>query len=121
MLRISNLKLPFDHAEADLKNAILAHLGINQSQLLSYTLARKSTDARKRDEVFFLYQVDVEVADESTLADVKDLKNTPDTEYQFTSPKVQNPADLPALQNDRLCLDSKSVYRPVVIGLGPCG
>ncbi|MFP6597020.1 MAG: hypothetical protein VCC01_06150 [Candidatus Hydrogenedentota bacterium] len=121
MLRISNLKLPFDHDKSDLKRAILEHLGIGDTDLKSYAIARKSTDARKRDQVFFLYQIDVEVVEETPLLDLSYVKPTPDTNYAFTSPPAEHEDDLPQLKNDRLDLRTSTPRRPVVVGFGPCG
>ena len=48
MLRLSDLKLPLDHAESALTDAILARLGIGADELTGYTVAKRSYDARKR-------------------------------------------------------------------------
>lgn len=121
MLRISNLKLPFDHSDADLLDAILQHLQVSASRLISHSIARKSTDARKRDAVFFLYQVDVVVDEESDLLHLSDVAPTPDTAYAFTSLRIDDENELPALEHNRLHLGNRTPLRPVVIGLGPCG
>lgn len=121
MLRLSNLKLPFDHSPDDLKRAVTQRLKIDESELKSHSVARQSTDARKRNEVFFIYQVDVEVYDESKLLNLPNVSPTPDTTYTFTSPQILHEQDLPTLQNNCLRLKSTTPLRPVIIGLGPCG
>ena len=119
MLRISNIKLPFDHTDSAIGRAITQHLGIADVDLVSYSLVRKSTDARKRDLVFFLYQVDVEVSDESGLLELPNVSATPDTDYVFTSPRVEREEDVPELSKNRLQLGMSTPHRPVIIGLGP--
>ena len=121
MLRITNLKLPFDHTEADLKEAILAVLGVAEAELIEYTVFRRSTDARKRDAIFFLYLIDVEVRDEQALLDNPQLRLSPDTDYAFVVPQVEDESALPELQEQRIQLTNATPPRPVVIGLGPCG
>ncbi len=46
MLRITELKLPLDHSEADLKHAIIKRLGIKAEQLVSYKVFRQGHDAK---------------------------------------------------------------------------
>lgn len=121
MLRIANLKLPFDHSESDLKEAIRAFLGVDEAQLLDYTVFRRSTDARKRDMIYFLYLIDVEVADEAALLSNPQLNTTPDTRYAFVMPQVTDEAQVPELREGSLQLPTGTPPRPVVIGLGPCG
>lgn len=121
MLRISNLQLPFDHSEADLKEAILAFLGVPESDLREYVVFRRSTDARKRDMVYFLYLIDVEVANEDALLSNPQLKPSPDTDYAFLTPRHEDDTKLPELSEAGLKLLSGTKPRPVVIGLGPCG
>jgi len=108
MLRLTEIQLPLDHPEADLRAAILARLGIADADLLSVSLFRRSYDARKKSAVTLTYAVDVEVRDEAAvLAKHKGKQNvgpTPDTNYHFVA---KAPAGL-----------SK---RPIVIGTGPCG
>ncbi len=108
MLRLTEIQLPLDHPEADLRAAILARLGVADADLLSVSLFRRSYDARKKSAVTLTYAVDVEVRDEAAvLARHKGKQNvgpTPDTNYHFVA---RAPAGL-----------SK---RPVVIGTGPCG
>ena len=110
MLRISEIQLPLDHPEADLRAAILARLGVADADLLSVSLFRRSYDARKKSAVTLNYTVDVEVRDEAAVLQKQSLKDkspivpTPDTNYHFVA---KAPAGL-----------SK---RPIVIGTGPCG
>jgi uncharacterized FAD-dependent dehydrogenase len=110
MLRISEIQLPLDHPEADLRAAILARLGVADADLLSVSLFRRSYDARKKSAVTLNYTVDVEVRDEAAVLQKQSLKDkspivpTPDTNYHFVA---RAPAGL-----------SK---RPIVIGTGPCG
>ena len=48
MIRLTELKLPLDHAEGALGAAILARLGIGADALESFSIFRRAHDARKR-------------------------------------------------------------------------
>ena len=112
MLRINELKLPLDHAEHALRDALLARLGIGADALLGFTVFKRSYDARKRSAIVLIYAVDAELRDEAlVLARLQhDLHvlPAPDTGYKFVAGGAQ-------LQGH----DSNE--RPVVIGTGPCG
>ena len=116
MLRLTNIKLPLDHDESALAAAIVARLGIAEEELTSYTIAKRSYDARKRGAIVLIYSVDVDTPREAEIqrrwqadGDVgahttERVIPTPDTTYKFV-----------ARAPDNLAL------RPVVIGTGPCG
>ena len=107
MLRLTELKLPLDHASNALPEAVLARLGVAADDLLSLTIARRGYDARRRSAIAMVYAVDVELPDEDAVltrfvADTR-VRPSPDTTYRFpTAGTVPN-------------------RRPVVIGTGPCG
>ncbi len=108
MLRISELKLPLDHAPADLPAAITARLGIGADDLLRWSVWKQAHDARRKSAILKTYIVDAEVRDEAgvrqRMAGDSHVCPTPDTTYR--------PPAAP-LRPSRL--------RPVVIGAGPCG
>ena len=84
MLRITELKLPLDHAPEALPEAVCVRLGITPDALISFEVARRAHDARKKSAILMVYSVDVTVADEAgvlaRLADDPRVKPTPDTE-----------------------------------------
>jgi uncharacterized FAD-dependent dehydrogenase len=112
MLRLTDIKLPLDHAESALRDAILARLGIVADELAGFTVAKRSHDARKRGAIVLIYSVDVDTPREAELlqrlqeADppLRHVVPTPDTTYAFV-----------ARARDHVPL------RPIVIGMGPCG
>ena len=107
MLRIQELKLPLDHAEPALRQAILKRLALSDSALISFTVFKRAYDARKTSAIQLIYTIDCEVRDESAvlkrLAKDKQIGRTPDLSY--TPPVRAAPGH----------------KRPVVVGLGPCG
>ena len=48
MLRLTEMKLPLDHAEADIRAAVPARLGLPDRDVLSCTIFRRAVDARKK-------------------------------------------------------------------------
>ena len=67
MLRLTDLKLPLDHPESALTDAILARLGIAADDLTGYTVAKRSYDARKRGGIVLIYSLDVETPREAEI------------------------------------------------------
>ena len=104
MLRITDIRLPIDHAPDALRAAIAAKL--RPAAIESFTVIKRGQDARKKPKIFYVYTVDVAAKDEAAiLARTKDphVKPAPDTEYKFVA---RAPEDF---------------QRPLVIGAGPCG
>ena len=115
MLRITELRLPLEHAEGALRAAVLARLGLADDQLRELTVFRRAWDARKKSAVVLSYTVDLTLADGvdeaavlARLAGDRQVRVAPDTRYRFVG---QAPADFAASARPR----------PVVVGFGPCG
>ncbi len=109
MIRINELQLPLDHPAEALRQAIVTRLKISDTELLDFTVFKRSYDARKKNsEITFVYIIDVSVTDEAKvlerLADDRNIRVSPDTGYY---PVGQAPEGLSE--------------RPLVIGFGPCG
>ena len=108
MLRLSELRLPLDHTDAQLNEAVLRRLKIAPDQLLEQRLVKRSIDARRRDRIQLIYSVDVQLRDEAALMQrrrpVPKMRPAPDTTYRVVG-KLKGPLE----------------QRPVVVGAGPCG
>jgi len=109
MLRLSELKLPLDHPAEAMAPAICARLAIPADDLLSFTIARRAHDARRKSAILMVYSVDVTVRDEAGVlarfAGDHHVRPRPDTDYRFVT-------RMP---------DDYAGPRPVVVGAGPCG
>jgi uncharacterized FAD-dependent dehydrogenase len=107
MLRIQELKLPLDHPERALRQAVLKRLGVSEQDLISFTVFKRAYDARKTSAIQLIYTIDAEVKDEASvlklLSKDKQIVRSPDLNYR---PPVQA---------------SGGMKRPVVVGMGPCG
>lgn len=109
MIRINEIKLPLDHEEGALLDAITKKLGIAAEKVISFNVFRRGYDARKKTNIHLIYTLDiiVEGDEEALLAKFeKDphVRQTPDMEYNFVAKAPENLTE-----------------RPVVIGFGPCG
>ena len=86
MLRITEIKLPLDHPEDALKTAILKKLQIKSEELISYSIFKRSYDARKKTDIYLVYIVDIETTHYQQLSDrfKKDphVLTTPDMSYR---------------------------------------
>lgn len=108
MLRITELKLPLNHTQEQLENAIIDKLNIDKIQLIHFSVFRRGYDARIKDNILLVYTLDVEVKDPeamlSRIADEPHINPSPDTSYRFVGQAPKS-----------------GFERPIVIGLGPCG
>ncbi len=107
MLRLSEIKLPLDHADDALRAAIVGKLGVPDAELVSFTVYKRSFDARRK-VMALTYIVDAEVKNEAKLlarfARDAHVQATPDMAYHFVGAAPQDLAE-----------------RPLVVGFGPCG
>jgi len=108
MLRLTEIKLPLDHAADALRVLILRTLGIPAADLLGVRVRRRGHDARKPGVIALVYTLDVEVRDEDALLKKfhgsPHINPAPDETYRYPVHAATPPAT-----------------RPVVIGSGPCG
>ena len=105
MIRISQLKLPIKHKEEDLLKALQKKAGGQKPR--SWQLVRRSIDARKKPDLFWVYTIDASFADEKKLVRAKKSpwSRSPQDHYSF-----------PVFAGQEKVED-----RPVIIGLGPAG
>ena len=67
MLRLTELKLPLDHGQAEVEAALLRRLGIAAQELTGYSVFRRGVDARKKSAIALIYTLDIEVKNEKAL------------------------------------------------------
>lgn len=100
MLRINNLKLPLESTAADLQTAAAAKLGCSPQQITSWRIAKKSVDARQKNNVHFVYSVDCNYGGTyPPNSDIESLATPPQIQFKIKD----------------------TGQRPVVIGSGPAG
>ena len=108
MIRVTELKLPLEHAAGDVEAALLARLEITRADLINYRLFRRGSDARKRTAIQLVYALDAQVRDEASVlarfADDHNVTTAPDLTYKPVARA-----------------SGTEGHRPIVIGAGPCG
>lgn len=111
MIRLTEIKLPLNHAPEDLTTAITTKLKISAEQMASFVMFKRGYDARNKRNIQLIYTLDITLTDLDLTNDLlvqfesdNHVKATPDTSYKYvgTAPKYLT-------------------ERPVVIGFGPCG
>lgn len=107
MIRIQQLKLPLAHDHFTIENKIRKVLQLSADREFTYEIVRRSVDARKKPELFFVYTVDITLAGEGKL--VKKLHKPNITLVQHTRYHFPKPGD------------EKLSEAPVIIGAGPAG
>lgn len=110
--RLYNVRLKIDQEGSQLSKKICQKLRISPAELKSIKIIKKAVDARKKDEIFFVYGVEIEVSNK--------------TARQLIKKGLEAVKDKDAVK-DRLPwgyqLGKSRVIetRPVVIGSGPAG
>ena len=107
MIEIRQLKLPVPHTEQELLKKAAKLLKISSDQILSYTIRKQSLDARKKEQLQYVYTIDVKVKKEHKILQKVDNKNiTLTNRIRYAVP----PSGTLPLRN-----------RPVIAGSGPAG
>lgn len=108
MLRITQIKLPLNHSETELRRAVVSYLAIENDDVIKISVFRRGIDARKNTAIWLIYTLDVEIVNEAEvlkrMASHPDVRPTPDMRYQLVAKAPPHFEE-----------------RPVVIGMGPCG
>ncbi len=99
MIKISNIKVDLSHSIEDVLNKVYKVL--KTSEILNFQIDKKSLDARKKDQIFYVYSILVEIENEEKYLHLKNVSKN----------KVFN-LDIPKVKLDD---------RPVVVGTGPAG
>ena len=140
MLRLTDLRLPLDHSEQALTDAIAARLGIAAADIAGHSIAKRSYDARKRGGIELIYSLDIDTPREAEVlarlgAAEPDGAAPVAGKHAAKSPVARNPAaksSAPA-STGKVLPTPDTAYkfvgrapaslplRPIVIGMGPCG
>lgn len=100
MLRINNIKIRKDITDYEVLEIAIKKHAIKKDDIIKWHIARKSIDARKKDDVHYTYSIDVQVKDENKYKKLEKVK-------KFQIPNVK--------------IKKKLTTRPVIVGAGPAG
>lgn len=103
MIRITNIHLPLNYDDNTLIKLVATTLKIDKRAIKSCSLFRRSVDARKKDNIYFLTSIDVEL-NQNEEKICKKCKNAEIvTPYSYEPPKWEGGAT------------------PLIVGMGPAG
>lgn len=100
MIRFNNIKIREDLSEEELLNYLCKKERLYKENIINWYIARKSIDARNKNDVFYNYTIDMEYDGEY------DLKNVVHIEKE---------------KLDDIVVRRKSKDRPIIVGCGPAG
>ena len=60
MIRINEIKMPLGCTDEEVKQATAKALKIKESDIKSFSLARRSIDSRKKDNIILVYSAEIE-------------------------------------------------------------
>jgi uncharacterized FAD-dependent dehydrogenase len=107
MLRVSNFKININN-EKDIKDILRKRLGLGNDEEMEFKIVKKSIDARDKNDILYVYSIDIKVNNEEKLLKEKfknfNISLAKDENYYY--PKVG---------------DEILKHRPVIVGFGPAG
>lgn len=101
MIRIENLKIRENLNDEEVVKQACLRNKINFSEVIKYSIFKKSIDARNKDDIFYNYAVNVKVKNEE----------------KYKRAKIVNEA------KENLVIEKKRISskKPVIVGAGPAG
>ena len=80
MLRISNLKIPLNADEADIKRLAAEKLMVAESNISNIVMTKKSVDARHKSNICYVISVGCKLKNEADIALNNDIEPFKDVE-----------------------------------------
>lgn len=106
MIRVRQVKVNINN-ENELLKKVASKLKVKESDIKLLKIRKRSIDARKKPELYYIYEVDVKVDNEDKILKKNfssDILKTPNEKYIFEVSGTK-----------------KLKYRPVIVGSGPAG
>lgn len=75
MIRINQIKLSIKDSESNIDKKIRKLLKLNDKTVFEYTIVKKSIDARRKDQLMYIYSVDVILKDIDEFSLLKKINN----------------------------------------------
>jgi len=100
MLRINNIKIRKDLTEHEVFEIAIKKHGIPKEDIWNWHIAKKSIDARKKDDVHYTYSIDITVKNEKKYKKLEKIQKC----------ELPHPS-----------ISKNFTNRPVIVGAGPAG
>lgn len=106
MIRVRQIKSSINSTKLDIIKDVAKKLKINENEILEMYIKKKSLDARDKNNIHYVYEVDIKLKDEKKILRKRsnDIFEAPIEEYKF------NITGTKKLEN-----------RPIIVGAGPAG
>lgn len=108
MIRVQQVKVPLRHTEADIIKKACKLLSKGESEVLEYRIVKQSIDARRKEQLCYVYTIDLAFRDEkSLLSHLNPMPNVSvakDVVYRFPVSGT-----------------GVHAHAPVIVGSGPAG
>lgn len=107
MIRINELKLSLSADESELNSLAAKALKISKNHISNLEICKKSVDCRKKDDIKFIFSVDVELdfSEDKALERINNPKIFKTEKFKYELPPIRR----------------KSTLRPIIVGFGPAG
>ena len=107
MISITEIKLPLDAPDDALRHEAARILRCGEACITGVQLRKKAIDSRKKENIFFVYNIDVEVTGDETelVRRSRSPRVSVSVPYVYTEPALRR----------------NSPFRPVIVGFGPAG
>ncbi|MDB5352941.1 MAG: FAD-dependent dehydrogenase [Planctomycetota bacterium] len=103
-LKVSNIRLGLGESEAAIPDLVASRLGVDRDAVGRWRILRKSLDARRHDDIHFVYSAEVEVPQRELPLSSPGIEAFEPDHFDWPEP---GPEPLPG--------------RPVIVGAGPAG
>lgn len=100
MLRINNIAIRKNLSDYEVFEIAIQKYHVKKEDIVAWRIARKSIDARKKEDVHYTYSIDIQVKNEAKYRKLEKIK------------KVEIPT---------LSMPKTLSHRPVIVGAGPAG
>lgn len=100
MIRLKNIKIRENLKDEDVFKKAISKNNIKQNEVVRWYIYKKSIDARKKEDIFYNYTIDLELKNKK-----KEVKYEQVEEYKFPE----------------IIANRKSEIKPVIVGAGPAG
>ena len=105
MIRIKQIKVSIKD-NTDIKDIICKKYSLKEEDIISFKIKKKSIDARNKKEIFYVYEIDLELNNEDKFLKKK-YKNISKTKKEYYKIPTSGEKTLP--------------NRPIIVGSGPAG
>ena len=100
MIRLKDIKINEDISNEEILKIACKKYKIKKDDVIKWYIYKKSIDARKKDNIFYNYTIDMECKNERNIKNVEYVEKA---------------------KTEKIRVNRKSTYKPVIIGAGPAG